>query len=75
MINRIGDRPVDRDPSAVEQSVEDHAPSDEAPSSPWTRVLGILVLGSFAAATKTARMPRREPAAHRDPERRPRAAA
>lgn len=37
----------DRDPTA-----------DPAPN-PWTRVLGILVLGSFAAATKTARSARR----------------
>ena len=39
----------DRDPTAD---------PDPAPN-PWTRVLGILVLGSFAAATKTARSARR----------------
>jgi hypothetical protein len=71
MINRIGDRPIDRDPSAVAPSVED----DDAPSSPWTRVLGILVLGSFAAAAKTARAPRRPPAAGQDADRRSQAAA
>lgn len=32
----------------------DRPPGDTAPN-PWTRVLGILVLGSFAAATRTAR--------------------
>ena len=33
---------------------------DDTPPNPWTRVLGILVLGSFAAATKTARGSRRD---------------
>lgn len=74
MINRIGDRPIDRDPSAVPQSVGQDAKPDDAPSSPWTRVLGIVVLGSFAAAAKTARAPRRTPAA-RDADRRSQAAA
>ena len=33
----------------------DRATDHDPPSSPWARVLGILVLGSFASATKTAR--------------------
>ena len=52
MIKRIGDRPTD-----VDVTIDDADTAD--PSSPWMRVLGILVLGSFAAATKTARSPRR----------------
>lgn len=38
----------------------DRATDRDSPSSPWARVLGILVLGSFASATKTARGTRRD---------------
>lgn len=59
MIKRLGDRPTDV------ETVDDADAAD--PSNPWMRVLGILVLGSFAAATKTARAPRRSNTPATDP--------
>ena len=45
--------------SRPDRPADDRTQSDRTSSNPWTRVLGILVLGSFAAATKTTRGPRR----------------